>query len=42
MRLRKFRLFGMVKAGMEALWASLAYNVMIWIRQVRGAAPASA
>jgi len=42
MKLRKFRLFGMVKAGMEAVWASLAYNVMIWIRKVRGVAPASA
>ena len=42
MKLRKFRLFGMAKAGMEALWASLAHNVLIWIRQVRRAAPASA
>ncbi len=42
MKLRKFRLFGMVKAGMEATWASLAYNVMLWIRRVRGAATASA
>ena len=32
MKLRKFRLFGLRKAGMEALWASLAYNVMLWIR----------
>jgi hypothetical protein len=32
MKLRKFRLFGLRKAGIEALWASLAYNVMIWIR----------
>lgn len=42
MKLRKFRLFGMAKAGMEAMWACLAHNVMIWIRLVRGAAPASA
>jgi transposase len=40
MKLRKFRLFGMAKAGMEALWASLAHNVMVWIRLVRGPAPA--
>jgi len=32
MRLRKFRLFGMAKAGMELLWACLAYNVLVWIR----------
>jgi hypothetical protein len=42
MKLRKFRLFGMAKAGMEALWASLAHNVLIWIRLVRRPAPASA
>lgn len=35
MKLRKFRLFGIRKARMEAVWASLAYNVMIWIRTVR-------
>ena len=38
MKLRKFRLWGMRKAGMEALWASLAYNVMIWIRHATAAA----
>jgi hypothetical protein len=28
------------KASLEILWASLAYNVMIWMRTVRrGAAP---
>jgi hypothetical protein len=32
MKLRKFRLFGIRKAAIEALWASLAHNVMIWIR----------
>ena len=42
MKLRKFRLFGMAKAGMEAMWACLAYNVMIWNRLVRGVAPAAA
>ena len=36
MKLRKFRLRGVRKAGMEALWACLAYNVMIWIRKGRG------
>jgi transposase len=35
MRVRKFRLFGLAKAGMEALWACLAYNVLIWIRTVK-------
>lgn len=38
MKLRKFRLFGIAKAGMEALWASLAYNVTIWIRNARAGA----
>ena len=32
MKLRKFRLFGLREARIEALWAALAYNVMIWIR----------
>lgn len=35
MKLRKFRLFGLRKAGIEALWAILAYNVMLWIRATR-------
>jgi transposase len=35
MKLRKFRLFGIRKARMEVLWASLAYNVMLWIRALR-------
>ena len=30
--LRKFRVRGLVKAGLEVLWASLTYNVMAWIR----------
>lgn len=30
--LRKFRLKGMVKAGTEALWAVLSYDVMQWVR----------
>jgi hypothetical protein len=32
MKLRKFRLWGLRKASREALGASLAYNVMMWIR----------
>lgn len=32
MKLRKFRSFGIRKASMEVLWASLAHNVMLWIR----------
>jgi transposase len=39
MKLRKFRLFGLKKASLEALWATLAYNVMIWIRAMRKGAP---
>jgi hypothetical protein len=35
MKLRKFRLFGMRKASLEILWASLAFNVTIWIRARR-------
>jgi transposase len=30
--LRKFRLRGLVKAGMEILWACLSYNIRQWIR----------
>jgi len=30
--LRQFRLRGLVKTGMEALWACLTYNVKLWIR----------
>jgi transposase len=30
--LRKFRLRGLIKAGIEGLWACLAYNVKQWIR----------
>jgi transposase len=32
--IRKFRLRGLVKAGVEALWGCLTYNVMQWIRLV--------
>lgn len=32
--LRKFRLRGLAKAKIEALWACLAYNVAIWQRKV--------
>jgi transposase len=30
--LRQFRLRGLVKAGIEVLWACLTYNVQLWIR----------
>ena len=42
--LRKFRLRGLTKAGIEAVWACLSYNVMQWIRLRRSgsAAPATA
>lgn len=30
--LRQFRLRGLVKAGLEALWACLTYNIKLWIR----------
>ena len=30
--LRKFRVRGMAKAAMEAVWACLTYNVQLWIR----------
>lgn len=30
--LRKFRVRGLVKAGLELLWACLTYNVMAWVR----------
>jgi transposase len=30
--LRQFRLRGLIKAGMEALWACLTYNIKQWIR----------
>jgi transposase len=38
--LRKFRVFGIAKARMEATWACLAHNLMIWNRIVR-ATPAT-
>jgi hypothetical protein len=31
-KLRKYRLRGLVKAGIETMWACLAYNVKQWIR----------
>lgn len=31
-RLRKFRVYGKAKAGMEAVWACLTYNVLIYLR----------
>jgi hypothetical protein len=30
--LRQFRLRGLVKVGMEALWACLTYTIKLWIR----------
>ena len=30
--LRQFRLRGLIKVGMEALWACLTYNIKQWIR----------
>ncbi len=30
--LRQFRLRGLIKVGMEALWACFAYNIKQWIR----------
>jgi transposase len=42
MKLRKFRLFGLGKASLEILWASLAYNVTILIRALRKGIPAQA
>jgi hypothetical protein len=30
--LRKFRVRGMLKAGMELVWACLTYNMMQWMR----------
>ena len=32
--LRKFRVRGKAKAGVEAVWACLTYNAMIWIRRI--------
>jgi hypothetical protein len=32
--LRQFRLRGLVKVGLEALWACLTYNIQQWIRLV--------
>lgn len=31
--LRKFSLRGIVKAGIELIWACLSYNVMVWVRE---------
>ena len=32
--LRQFHLRGLVKAGMEIIWACLTYNIQQWIRLV--------
>lgn len=34
LRLRKFRVRGLVKAGSELTWACLTYNIMQWVRLV--------
>lgn len=34
LRLRQFRLIGLVKAGMETLWACLTCNIQLWIRRI--------
>ena len=31
-RFRRFSVRGVVKAGIEALWVALAYNICQWIR----------
>lgn len=30
--LRQFRLRGLIKVGIEVMWACLTYNIKIWIR----------
>jgi hypothetical protein len=30
--LRQFRLKGLIKVGIEALWACFTYNIKLWIR----------
>jgi hypothetical protein len=32
LRVRKFRVRGLVKAGTELIWACLTYNIMQWLR----------
>jgi hypothetical protein len=32
--LRKFHVRGLAKAGMDAVWACLTYNVQLWIRLI--------
>lgn len=32
--LRKFRVYGLAKAGAELLWACLTYNIMQWLRLI--------
>jgi len=34
LRVRKFRVRGIVKAGSELLWACLTYNIMQWVRLI--------
>jgi transposase len=40
--LRKFRLRGLAKAGTEALWAVVTYNILQWVRLRRQSAPLAA
>ncbi len=35
LKLRQFRLRGLMKVGLEVLWACLTYNIQIWIRLMR-------
>jgi transposase len=34
LHLRQFRLRGLVKVGLEVLWACLTYNIQVWIRVI--------
>jgi transposase len=38
--LRQFHLQGLIKVGMELLWACMAYNVRVWLRVCGAVAPA--
>lgn len=42
LKLRKFRLRGLLKAGTELLWACLTYNLLQWLRLRRQSAAAMA
>jgi hypothetical protein len=34
LKVRKFRVSGLLKAGCELLWACLTYNIQQWVRLV--------